>query len=284
MPAFTYITLPNDHTVGHHARAGARRDAMIAENDLALGETVDLISHSPIWEKSLILVIEDDSQDGADHVDAHRIPAFAISPYAKRGAVVHTRYDFLSFIRTLELVIGMKPLNLFDATAVPMYDAFDADPSDNDEPYDAIVPNVDLLERNTASRAERRALGAAAARVHRPHAAARSSTGSSGSTVHGADSEPPPPGPNAVGHRRALAGAAPAPSPTRRRSRRPAPAGDSAKKRSNRLPRSERQRSECGSTRRKVGDRHRLGPRHRPRDCRVARRAGRAGPDQRPRR
>ena len=69
-------------------------------------------------------MIEDDSQDGADHVDAHRIPALAISPYAKRGAVIHTRYDFLSFIRTLEIVIGMKSLNLFDALAVPMYDAF----------------------------------------------------------------------------------------------------------------------------------------------------------------
>ena len=71
-------------------------------------------------------MIEDDSQDGADHVDAHRIPALAISPYAKRGAVVHTRYDFLSFIRSMELITGMKPLGLFDALATPMYDAFDS--------------------------------------------------------------------------------------------------------------------------------------------------------------
>ena len=128
VPAFNYMTFANDHTAG--TRPGRRTpNAMIAENDYALGQIVDLISHSPIWDKSLILVIEDDSQDGADHVDAHRIPAFAISCYAKRGAVVHTRYDFLSFIRTLEIVVGMKSLNLFDATAVPMYDAFDPNPT-----------------------------------------------------------------------------------------------------------------------------------------------------------
>jgi hypothetical protein len=78
------------------------------------------------------------------------MPALAISPYTRRGAVVHDRYDFLSFIRTMELVIGMKPLNLFDATAVPLYKAFDADPSDNDEPYNAITPNLDLTATNTA--------------------------------------------------------------------------------------------------------------------------------------
>ena len=94
---------------------------------------MDLISHSPIWGSSLILVLEDDSQDGADHVDAHRIPALAISPFTKRGAVVHTRYDFLSFIRTLELTIGMKPLNLFDA------------------PRGAAVRRVRLRGRRTAS-------------------------------------------------------------------------------------------------------------------------------------
>ena len=80
---------------------------MIAENDYALGQVVDLISKSPIWKESAILVIEDDSQNGADHVDAHRIPAFVISPYTQKGAVVHTRYDFLSFIRTLQNITGM---------------------------------------------------------------------------------------------------------------------------------------------------------------------------------
>ena len=196
VPAFNYMTFANDHTAG--TRPGRRTpNAMIAENDYALGQIVDLISHSPIWDKSLILVIEDDSQDGADHVDAHRIPAFAISCYAKRGAVVHTRYDFLSFIRTLEIVVGMKPLNLFDATAVPMYGAFDPEPS-NCEPYDAAAPNIDLTERNTAATPNARLSD-------------RLDIGKTDRTpqryldyilwqfVHGKDSQPPPPGPNASG-------------------------------------------------------------------------------------
>ena len=196
VPAFNYLGLSNDHTAG--TRPGRRTpNAMMAENDYALGQIVDLISHSPVWDKSLILVIEDDSQDGADHVDAHRIPAFAISCYAKRGAVVHTRYDFLSFIRTLEIAVGMKPLNLFDATAVPMYDAFDSEPSNCDR-YDAIPPNVNLTDRNTAATPNARLSD-------------RLDIGKTDRTpqryldhilwqyVHGKDSQPPPPGPNASG-------------------------------------------------------------------------------------
>jgi hypothetical protein len=196
VPAFTYMVLSNDHTAG---TAPGRRtpNAMIAENDYALGQVVDLISHSPVWGSSLIMVIEDDSQDGADHVDAHRIPAFVISPFAKRGAVVHNRYDFLSFIRTLELVTGMKPLNLFDALAVPLYDAFDPQ-AGNAEAYDAITPNVNLTDRNsnatpnsgfsqrlpldTPDRVPQRYLD----RILWQY-------------VHGKDAEPPPPGPNASG-------------------------------------------------------------------------------------
>jgi YVTN family beta-propeller protein len=197
VPAFNYITFPNDHTAGTTPGRRTPR-AMIAENDLALGEVVDLISHTPIWEKSLILVIEDDSQDGLDHVDAHRIPAFAISPYARRGAVVHTRYDFLSFIRTLELVVGMDSLNLFDALAVPMYDAFDADPGDNDEPYDVIVPDVDLLERNTESSPDAE-LSRSLPLDFTDRTPQRILDRILWHYVHGPDSEPPPPGPNASG-------------------------------------------------------------------------------------
>jgi YVTN family beta-propeller protein len=196
VPKFTYITLPNDHTAG--TRPGSRTPrAMVAENDLALGQLVDTISHSPIWDKSLILVIEDDSQDGADHVDAHRIPAFAISPYAKRGAVIHTRYDFLSFIRTLELVVGMDPLNLFDAVAVPLYDAFDAEPS-NAEPYDAITPGIDLLERNQATSANAK-LSDSLPLNSPDQVPQRILDRILWQSIHGANSEPPPPGPNASG-------------------------------------------------------------------------------------
>ena len=197
VPAFNYITLPNDHTAGTTPGRRTPR-AMIAENDLALGEIVDLISHSPIWEKSLILVIEDDSQDGLDHVDAHRIPAFAISPYSRRGSAIHTRYDFLSFIRTLEIVVGMKPLNLFDATAVPMYDAFDAGAADNDDPYDAITPQVNLLERNPPNGPAAR-LSARLPLDFTDRSPQRLLDTILWKYVHGADAEPPPPGPNASG-------------------------------------------------------------------------------------
>jgi hypothetical protein len=196
VPKFNYITYANDHTSG--TTPGRRTpNAMVAENDYALGQTVDLISKSPIWNKSLILVIEDDSQDGADHVDAHRIPAFAISPYAKRGAVVHTRYDFLSFIRTLELAIGMKPLNLFDATAVPMYDAFGTSP-ENSEPFDAIVPEQDLLARNTAASAN--ASISARLPLDSPDRVPQDVLDRIlWQYRHGRNAQPPPPGPNRSG-------------------------------------------------------------------------------------
>jgi DNA-binding beta-propeller fold protein YncE len=196
VPKFNYLTLPNDHTLGTGPGRRTPR-AMMAENDLALGQLVDTISHSPIWEKSLILVIEDDSQDGADHVDAHRIPAFAISPYAKRGAVIHTRYDFLSFIRTLELAVGMKPLNLFDAVATPLYDAFDSTPG-NAEPYDAITPGIDLVERNSSS-APNAKLSKSLPLNTPDRVPQRILDRILWQSIHGPNSEPPPPGPNASG-------------------------------------------------------------------------------------
>lgn len=196
VPAFNYLTLSNDHTAG--TTPGRRTpNAMMAENDYALGQIVDLISKSSIWKNSLIMVIEDDSQDGADHVDAHRIPAFAISPYAKRGAVVHTRYDFLSFIKTLEITTGIEPLNLFDSLAVPMYDAFTANP-DNAEAYDVIPPKVSLTERNSAS-SPNAAFSRGLPLDHTDRTPQRYLDRILWQYVHGRDSEPPPPGPNASG-------------------------------------------------------------------------------------
>ena len=157
VPAFNYITLPNDHTNGAEVGAYTPR-ALVADNDLGLGQFVDLISHSAIWSQSAIFVVEDDSQDGADHVDAHRMPAYVISPFARRGVVVHTRYDQLSVLRTIELILGLKPLSLFDATATPMYDAFISGAEQpNTAPYDAITPEQSLNEVNTAAAAARAA-------------------------------------------------------------------------------------------------------------------------------
>jgi hypothetical protein len=195
VPTFTYITLTNDHT--RTLEAGARTPrAMIADNDEALGRFVDTISHSPIWKSSAIFVVEDDSQDGADHVDAHRIPAFAISPYGREGAVVHTRYDFLSAIRSMQLIMGMRPLGLFDALGTPMYDAFQAEPA-NAAPFTYLPAKVPLLERNPANTP-----GAeAASRLPRclDCSSQRDVDRLLWKSVHGWDAAPPPPGPNAEG-------------------------------------------------------------------------------------
>jgi phospholipase C len=141
-------------------------------------------------------VVEDDSQDGADHVDAHRIPALAISPFSKRSAVVHTRYDFLSFIRTLEIPIGMDPLNLNDALATPLYDAFDST-AQNSQPYTAIVPSQDRNAKNPST-------GSGAALSKRydltfpDQIPQRVLDAMLWKSVHGLNAKPPPSGPNAV--------------------------------------------------------------------------------------
>ena len=150
VPAFNYLILPNDHTNGTTQNAYSPQ-ALIADNDLALGQLVDAISHSSIWASSAIFVMEDDSQDGADHVDAHRMPAFVISPYAKRGAVVPTRYDQYSMLRTAELIAGLKPLSSNDGLATPMYDAFQSTPDVDATRYTAVRPTQSLTEINGAS-------------------------------------------------------------------------------------------------------------------------------------
>ena len=196
VPAFNYMILPEDHTQGA-APGYLTPRALVAQNDSGLGQIVDLISHSPIWNRTAIFVVEDDSQNGADHFDAHRIPAFVISPYARAGAVVHTRYDFPSFIRSMELILGMRPLGLMDGLATPMYDAFAPRPS-NGAPFTALPAGWDLLEVNQPL------AGAAARRVRH----GRLNMDEQGAipqqqldaelwrSVHGQRSTPPPPGPN----------------------------------------------------------------------------------------
>jgi hypothetical protein len=196
VPTFNYLVLTNDHTNG--LAAGRRTpQAMVADNDYALGQIVDTISHSSIWDSSLILVMEDDSQDGADHVDAHRIPAFAISPYTKRGAVVHTRYDFPSIIKTAELPMGMRPFTLWDTLATPMYDAFDSTPS-NSDPYTALPPTIDLTTKNPSTPANR-ALARRYDMIHTDRVPQRVLDRQLWHAVRGPNSKPPPPGPNAAG-------------------------------------------------------------------------------------
>jgi YVTN family beta-propeller protein len=194
VPALNYMVLTNDHTRG--VQPGARTPfAMVADNDLGLGQIVDTISHSPIWSSSAIFVVEDDSQDGADHVDAHRTVAAVISPYAKYGAVIHTRYDQLSIDRSIELILGMHPLGLLDAVATPMYDAFASTPV-NADPFMALPETTDLLARNPSTAFTRR-MTAGLDFTHIDAVPQHTFDNVLWKYVHGPSSIPPPPGPNA---------------------------------------------------------------------------------------
>lgn len=125
MPDLCIMLLPNDHTMGTRPGTPTPR-ATVADNDLALGRIVERLTKSKFWPEMLILVIEDDSQLGLDHVDGHRTTAFCISPYTKRGVTVSETYNHTSFLRTIGLVLGLPPMNRFDRTATPMTACFTA--------------------------------------------------------------------------------------------------------------------------------------------------------------
>lgn len=147
VPHFSTVYLPNDHTSGL-TKGNHTPIAMIADNDLALGRLVDHISHSPIWPECAIFVLEDDAQDGPDHVDAHRSPAYVISPYIKRGFVDHTMYSTTAILRTMELILGLPPMSQYDAAATPLFNCF-ANVPDN-AVYHAVPAGIDIDARNTA--------------------------------------------------------------------------------------------------------------------------------------
>jgi YVTN family beta-propeller protein len=136
---FNMIWLSSDHTGGP-----ADSEAGVADNDLAVGQIVDTISHSKYWKDSAIFVLEDDSQDGADHVDGHRAPVQVISPWAQHGKVINTYYSQLSAVRTIEQILGAQPLNEKVAAATPMYDAFTSKP--NYAPFNAVPNQIPLTE------------------------------------------------------------------------------------------------------------------------------------------
>lgn len=138
---FEYIWLPNDHTGGANPNY-QNPYQLVAQNDIALGLIVQTIAQSPIWKNSLILVEEDDAQNGPDHVDATRTEALAVGPFVKRNAVVDDRYDQLSMLRTIELIQGLDPLNFGDAMAVPMFGIFSSEP--NFTEYTAAPPSDSL--------------------------------------------------------------------------------------------------------------------------------------------
>lgn len=144
-PNLTLICLPNDHTSG--TKPGSPTPAAhVADNDLALAQIVEAISHSRFWPETCIFVIEDDPQNGWDHVSGYRTVAFVISPYTKRGQVVSTQYNQTSLLRTMELILGLPPMNQMDATATPMFDCFVTTPDFT--PYRARPNNVPLDQMN----------------------------------------------------------------------------------------------------------------------------------------
>jgi len=123
LPNFMIMLLPNDHT------SGTRPDtptpaACVADNDLALGQIVEAVSHSKFWKETCIFVVQDDPQAGFDHIDGHRTVALVISPYTKRKALDSTNYNQTSMVRTMELILGLPPMNQFDASATPMASCF----------------------------------------------------------------------------------------------------------------------------------------------------------------
>lgn len=140
MPNLSIVRLPNDHTDGLRA-AKPTPQFFVADNDYALGLLVDVISHSSYWKDTAIVVVEDDAQDGPDHVDAHRSVALLISAYNRPGLLIHTYHDTVSVIRTMEMLLGIAPMNQRDATAVPI-DIFRAQP--DLRPYSLMLPNVAL--------------------------------------------------------------------------------------------------------------------------------------------
>jgi len=147
LPALNIVRLPDDHTNGTRAGSHSPR-AMIADNDLALGRLVEAISHSVYWKDSAIFVLEDDSQNGPDHVDAHRSPGFVISPFTKRGIVDSTLYTTSGMLRTMELILGLPPMTQYDAAATPMYNAFTT--ASTDTPYTARPATINIEEVNGA--------------------------------------------------------------------------------------------------------------------------------------
>jgi YVTN family beta-propeller protein len=154
LPQFMVMSLGEDHTTGTRPGTFTPR-ACVASNDVALGRIIDAVSHSKYWPEIAVFVIEDDAQNGPDHVDAHRTVGLVVSPFTRRKQLDSTQYSTVSMLRTIELILGLPPLSQFDAAARPMFASF-TDKADL-TPYEALPPQIDLNALNslTAYGAER---------------------------------------------------------------------------------------------------------------------------------
>jgi YVTN family beta-propeller protein len=147
VPQFNTIRFGNDHTEG--LRKGSPTPfAHVADNDLAVGMFVEYLSKSSIWNETAIFILEDDAQNGADHVDAHRSTAYLAGGFVKRNFTDHTMYSTSSMLRTMELILGMPPMTQYDAAAVPMWRCFNTESAGSD--FKAVMPLTDRNEKNTA--------------------------------------------------------------------------------------------------------------------------------------
>jgi YVTN family beta-propeller protein len=148
VPQFNTLRISNDHTSGQKI-GKVSPQAAVADNDYAVGRFLEHLSHSPIWKESVVFILEDDAQNGPDHVDAHRSPAFVLGPYVKRNTAIHTMYSTSGFLRTMELILGLPPMSQYDAGAMPLFECFTNRP--NFTPYTAVKPLINLDTRNTAN-------------------------------------------------------------------------------------------------------------------------------------
>ena len=150
LPQFNSLRFGNDHTEG--LRLGRPTPfAHVADNDLAVGMFIEYLSKSPVWKESVVFIVEDDAQNGPDHVDAHRTTAYVAGPYVKRGFVDHTMYSTSSMLRTMELILGLPPMSQYDAAAEPMWRSFTGNA--NLKSFKSVPANINLDERNTATTA-----------------------------------------------------------------------------------------------------------------------------------
>ena len=146
VPQLNTLRFGNDHTEGL-SRGKPTPFAHVADNDLAVGLFVEYLSHSPIWNNSAVFILEDDAQNGPDHVDAHRSPAYIAGGFVKEGFVDHTMYSTSSILRTIELILGLPPMSQYDASAEPLWRCFNK--TANHPPYRSLPNLVDLNQKNT---------------------------------------------------------------------------------------------------------------------------------------
>ena len=145
LPQLNTFRLINDHTEGM-SKDRPTPFAHVADNDLAVGMFIDYLSKSPVWKESVVFILEDDAQNGPDHVDAHRSPVYIAGPYVKRNFVDHTPYTTSGILRTMELILGLAPMSQYDAAATPLWRCFTSIPDLT--PYTTLPAQVDITEKN----------------------------------------------------------------------------------------------------------------------------------------